>query len=86
MCLAVPLQVVEPPAEGGTGTVLMGGRPCEVSFALLEDVQPGDYVLVHAGMVLQKVSPEEAEESLRFLGEFFEAVERQDAEAASDEA
>lgn len=86
MCLAIPLQVVETPADGGTGKVLMGGRPCEVSFALLEDVQPGDYVLVHAGMALQKISTEEAEESLRFLGEFFEAAERQDAEAQSDEA
>ena len=85
MCLAVPVQILELPTDDKPGKVLMSGAACEVSFALLEDVRVGDYVLVHAGMAIQRVSPEEAEESLRVLAEFMETIERQDAEAPSHE-
>jgi hydrogenase expression/formation protein HypC len=33
----------------------------------LEDVHPGDFVMLHAGFAIEKVDPEEAAETLRLL-------------------
>jgi hydrogenase expression/formation protein HypC len=35
----------------------------------LEDVHPGDFVMLHAGFAIEKVDPEEAAETLRLLNE-----------------
>lgn len=80
MCLAVPFKVVEIAPDRSSGKVLMSGTPCDVGFALLDEVEVGDYVLVHAGMAIQRLSPEEGEDSLRTLAEFAEAVAHQDEE------
>ena len=42
----------------------LGGVRKEISLALVEDVKPGDFVIVHVGYALQKVDPEEAEKTL----------------------
>jgi len=66
MCLALPVKVV----EIGTGTagdwavVDLGGVKKEVSLALLDDVQVGDYVILHVGYALSKLDPEEAAKTL----------------------
>lgn len=79
MCLAVPFEVIEIAPDKASGKVLMSGSPCDVGFALLDDVEVGDFVLVHAGMAIQRLSREEAEDSLAVLREFAETV-RQRAE------
>ena len=78
MCLAVPLEVTEIEDHGTRGKVLMGGSPYQVGFALLDDVKVGDYVLVHAGMAIQKLSPDEAQETLAVFQEYFQVVDQQD--------
>lgn len=40
-----------------------------VSLRLLEDCAVGDYVLVHAGYAIEKISTEAAEENLRIFAE-----------------
>jgi len=66
MCLALPVKVV----EIGTGTagdwavVDLGGVKKEVSLALLDDVQVGDYVILHVGYALSKLDPIEAAKTL----------------------
>lgn len=80
MCLAVPFEVIEIAPGKASGKVLMSGSPCDVGFALLDDVQVGDFVLVHAGMAIQRLSREEAEDSLAMLREFAETVRQQDME------
>ena len=82
MCLAVPLEVVEVADGGARGKVLMGGTPYEVGFALLDDVSVGDHVLVHAGMAIQRLSPEEAAETLEVFREYFEAMDREPPDSA----
>ena len=84
MCLAVPFKVVEIAPGRTSGKVLVSGTPCDVGFALLDEVEVGDYVLVHAGMAIQRLSPEEGEDSLRTLAEFTEAVAQQDEEPQQD--
>jgi hydrogenase expression/formation protein HypC len=63
MCLAVPARVVEL-REGELALIDLGGIRKEISLALVEDVAPGDYVIVHVGYALQKLDPVEAERTL----------------------
>jgi hydrogenase expression/formation protein HypC len=72
MCLGVPGKVVaggEPGAELPMGKVEFGGIVREVCFACTPDVAVGEYVLVHAGFSISKLSEEEAEEVFRYLRE-----------------
>lgn len=63
MCLAIPAQVVEL-REGDNAVVDLAGVRKEISLSLVEDVQVGDYVIVHVGYALNKLDPEEAEKTL----------------------
>jgi len=53
--------------EGEEGLVEMGGVRRKVSLLLLEGVQAGDYVIVHAGFAISRLDPEEAQETLAWL-------------------
>jgi len=59
MCLAIPALVVDL-LPGALATIELGGVRREVSLALLDDVSPGDYVIVHAGYALTRLDPDEA--------------------------
>ena len=58
MCVALPGKVIE--LQGADALVDFNGNQVKARAGLV-DVQVGDYVLVHAGCILQKVSTEEAE-------------------------
>jgi hydrogenase expression/formation protein HypC len=47
----------------------------QVSLALVDDVAPGDYVLVHVGYALNTICPEEAERTLAIIAEAGAALE-----------
>jgi len=66
MCLALPVKVVEidTGTAGDWAVVDLGGVKKEVSLALLDDVQVGDYVILHVGYALSKLDPEEAAKTL----------------------
>lgn len=68
MCLAIPAQVVEILPDG-MATVSAGGVTRSVSVALVDDVALGDYVLLHVGYALHKISAEEAEATLKMMAE-----------------
>jgi hydrogenase expression/formation protein HypC len=68
MCLAIPARVVEL-LDDDKATVDMGGVQKAISLALLEDVAPGDYVIIHVGYALSKLDPEEAERTLALFAE-----------------
>ena len=63
MCLAIPARVVELP-EPDMALVDVGGVQKRISLALVEDVRPGDYVIVHVGYALAKLDPAEAQRTL----------------------
>jgi hydrogenase expression/formation protein HypC len=65
MCLAVPMRLVE--REEERGIVELGGVRREVHLGFVPDLAIGDYVLVHAGFVIERLQPEQAEEDLRLL-------------------
>ena len=68
MCVALPGTVIE--VRDRTALVDFSGNRVETRSGFV-DIQPGDRVLVHAGMILQKVSETEAEE----LEELFQSLE-----------
>jgi len=70
MCLAIPGKVVElrntePPFT--SALVEFGGIRREVSVACLPEAVEGDYVLVHAGVAISRVDPDEAAHVLETL-------------------
>ena len=79
MCLAIPAKVIEL-ADGDMATVALEGVKKRSSVALLEDVTPGDYVLVHVGYAIQKLEPEEAAATWQVLDELFESNELEEAD------
>ena len=68
MCLAIPARVVALP-EPGTALIDVGGVRKRVSLALVENVVPGDYVIVHVGYALTRLDPEEAARTLALFAE-----------------
>ena len=77
MCLAVPGKVVEATNLGFTriAKVQFGGVTRQVSLDFVPETQPGDYVLVHVGFAISRVSPEEAERTYELLRQIQEADE-----------
>ncbi len=67
MCLAIPAKVIS--VEGASALVTIEDVEYRASILLLDDVKPGDYVMLHAGFAIEKVDPEEAAETLRLLNE-----------------
>jgi hydrogenase expression/formation protein HypC len=63
MCLAIPAKVVEL-RDNDQAVIDLAGVRKEISLALVEDVWPGDYVIVHVGYALQKLDPGEAAKTL----------------------
>lgn len=59
MCLAIPGEILE--IDGNSAKVELGGAERKVRLDLLEDVNEGDYVLIHVGYAIQVISPQEAE-------------------------
>jgi hydrogenase expression/formation protein HypC len=67
MCLAIPAQILELDPASDAAIVSLGGVRKPVSLALVEDAAIGDYVLVHVGYALNRISPEEAERTLALI-------------------
>ncbi len=72
MCHAIPAQIVAIDEQNDSATVALGEVKKDVSLALVQDVQLGDYVLVHVGYALNKISTEEAERTLQLFAEMAE--------------
>ena len=72
MCLAIPMKiktVARPNAVGESG-----GLTQDIRIDFVEDVVPGDYVIVHAGFAIQKMTEEQALENMQFLEEIKDAL------------
>ena len=63
MCLAVPAKVIE--VSGSVCRVEMGGNVREVDLTLMDKVEVGEFLLVHAGFAIGKIDREEALETTR---------------------
>lgn len=61
MCVGLSGKVVG--LKNGQAIIDASGATREVSAELLEDLEPGDYVMVHAGIAIAKITGDDAEET-----------------------
>ena len=65
MCVGLSAKVVR--IAEGTAVVDASGAKREVSVQLLRDLEPGDYVMVHAGIAIAKITSDDEEETDELL-------------------
>lgn len=65
MCLAIPAKVIA--IEGTSAKVTIEDVEYTASLLLLDNVKPGDFIMLHAGFAIEKVDPQEAAETLQLL-------------------
>jgi hydrogenase expression/formation protein HypC len=74
MCLAIPVMITEL-LEGQMAKVSLDGVTKVISVMLVEDVAPGDYVIIHVGHAIARIDPEEAEHTLALFAELAAAAD-----------
>ena len=70
MCLAIPGKILELSSQTDPNALIdVAGVRRRVNLGLIEEEnpQPGDWVLIHVGFALSKISAEDAEEQMRML-------------------
>lgn len=72
MCLSIPAQIVS--IDGSMAEVSAGGTIFKAGLQMVENVAVGDYILLHAGFAIQKISEEDAAETLKLLKEMEDAM------------
>lgn len=78
MCLAIPGKVLDVRGDDPllrNARVSFAGVIKEVSLSCAPEAKPGDYVLVHVGVAISIVDPQEAEETIRYLRQMGELSE-----------
>ena len=81
MCLAIPGKVIEISSENQDSALVdVIGVRRKIDLALLQDDKPvpGDWVLIHVGFAMSKISEQDAVDqmnTLRLLGEVEGAVQ-----------
>lgn len=73
MCLAVPAKILT--INGDSAMIELGGTQREASLMLLEGAAVGDWVIVHAGFAIEKLSEEDAQQTFALLREIMESDE-----------
>lgn len=67
MCLAIPGKIIK--KENNTGLVDIGGIQKEIFLPLVPEAKEGDWVLIHTGFAIHKISEKEAKETIQLLNE-----------------
>ena len=66
MCVGLAAKVVG--MKDGMAIVDASGAKREVSAELLDDLEPGDYVMVHAGIAIAKIDGDDESEAEEIIG------------------
>lgn len=70
MCVGLPARVVRV-NDDGMALVDASGARRSVSAQLIRDLEPGDYVMVHAGSAIAKITDSDEDETDRVLEDMF---------------
>lgn len=65
MCVGLSARVVS--VKGGSAVIDASGARRTVSAELLDELEPGDYVMVHAGIAIAKITDSSEEESTQIM-------------------
>ncbi len=67
MCVGLPARVLK--IQDGMALVDASGAKRTISTALMDKLDPGDYVMVHAGMAIAKITDDDTSETDEILGD-----------------
>lgn len=67
MCLSIPAEIKS--IEGDMAKVSIGGTLVNACLQLIEDPKVGEYILLHSGFAIERLSKEDADETLRLIKE-----------------
>ena len=67
MCVGLSAKVVR--VENGTALIDASGAQRAVSAGGLEDLEPGDFVMVHAGVAIAKITADDSDETDEIMEE-----------------
>jgi len=71
MCLGIPAKVVQID-KSNLGKVDYLGTRVKTNFELLDNLEVGDWVILHAGFAISKLNEQEARETFSLLREMAE--------------
>ncbi len=74
MCLAVPLKIISLEGDGKHAVGEAAGLTQKVRVDFLPGIAVGEYVMVHAGFAVEKLTPEQAAENLACIQEAIHAL------------
>ncbi|MCI1946212.1 HypC/HybG/HupF family hydrogenase formation chaperone [Clostridium luticellarii] len=67
MCVGLPAKVVK--IKEGMALIDASGAKREVSAELIDELEPGDYVMVHAGIAISKITNDDKSETDKIMEE-----------------
>lgn len=67
MCLSIPAKIIS--VDGDMAEVSAGGAIFRAGLQMVSDARVGDYILMHAGFAISKISEEDVHEILRLFEE-----------------
>ena len=67
MCVGISAKVIQ--MKGDVAIVDATGAKRSISAELLDDLKPGDYVMVHAGAAIAKITDDDENESKNLMEE-----------------
>ncbi|TWD81993.1 hydrogenase maturation protein HypC [Kribbella amoyensis] len=69
MCLGIPGRIVSTDPGNDLGRVEVAGVVREINLSLLDGpFVPGEYILIHSGFALERMTAERAADALAFFG------------------
>ena len=72
MCLAIPLRIAEINGKEGVGEA--NGLRRKIRLDFIREPKVGDYVIVHAGFAIERMSERQALDNLRAIQEVTDAL------------
>jgi hydrogenase expression/formation protein HypC len=66
MCLAIPGRLIKK-KDSETGVVDLGGVTKEISLVFLPDIREGEWLIIHTGFALERISEQEALDTISLL-------------------
>lgn len=73
MCVAIPGKVIK--VLGEEAIIGFGNITKQVNIMLIEGVKVDDYLIIHGGCAINKISKEEGEETIRIFRELIDEVD-----------
>ncbi|MEZ7891333.1 MAG: HypC/HybG/HupF family hydrogenase formation chaperone [Candidatus Wallbacteria bacterium] len=75
MCLGIPVKITKISDNSAEAEVCLGDFRKKINIAMIENPEVGDYVILHAGFAISKLSEAEAEKTYQLINSLDEKNE-----------